>query len=252
MLDKDQTLENPRALQAGLELSSACSSVPTRSRECRSDNMNMTTFASTAHARAPCSCRTQSHALLRAHAGSPLPRLARRITRKIRANSDCSTHSDMSRTGSFVCLAQYRACMFLCVAPATAQISTSSCFHTGSTRPCAASAVSDKVGNMMHPAGPSILYPECKFLLDSIFEDLKAQDEQTALEGMAAGFASGVPEDPESVIETPPEWGAPDEGNPNQPRRPPEYQPPQARDKLECVCKLEHQWTGNHNGVCDA
>lgn len=104
---------------------------------------------------------------------------------------------------------------------------------------------------MMHPAGPSILYPECKFLLDSIFEDLKAQDEQTALEGMAAGFASGVPDEPEAVIETPPEWGAPDEGNPNQPRRPPEYQPPQARDILRCVCVLNFKWTGNNNGVYD-
>ena len=33
----------------------------------------------------------------------------------------------------------------------------------------------------------------------------------------------------EGVIESPPEWGRPEEGNPNQPRRPPEFNPPQVR-----------------------
>jgi hypothetical protein len=50
---------------------------------------------------------------------------------------------------------------------------------------------------MLRPAGPSILFPDLE--LDTA----------------------------EAVIESPPEWGPPGEGNPNQPRRPPEYQPPQ-------------------------
>ena len=37
-----------------------------------------------------------------------------------------------------------------------------------------------------------------------------------------------------AVIETPPEWGSPDEGNPNQPIRVPEYQPPQV-ENMTCV-----------------
>ena len=84
---------------------------------------------------------------------------------------------------------------------------------------------------MLHPPGPSILYPESNALMDILFENLRAQDQRRAVEGLAAGYACGLPpEDPsdiDAVIETPPEWGAPDEGNPNQPRRVPEYQPPQ-------------------------
>lgn len=112
----------------------------------------------------------------------------------------------------------------------------------------------------MHPPGPGILYPECTHALDLFWQNLHEHDEKAVMEGMAAGIASGIPDDIdyedgehditrieasietppewgaqniEGVIETPPEWGSPDEGNPNQPRRPPEYQPPQ-------VCYAKH------------
>ena len=39
----------------------------------------------------------------------------------------------------------------------------------------------------------------------------------------------------QGIVEPPPEWNRPDEGNPNMPRRPPEYQPPQVSPLLpEC------------------
>ena len=39
----------------------------------------------------------------------------------------------------------------------------------------------------------------------------------------------------QDIVEPPPEWNRPDEGNPNMPRRPPEYQPPQVSHFLpEC------------------
>ena len=39
----------------------------------------------------------------------------------------------------------------------------------------------------------------------------------------------------QGIVEPPPEWNRPDEGNPNMPRRPPEYQPPQVSHFLpEC------------------
>ena len=109
----------------------------------------------------------------------------------------------------------------------------------------------------MHPPGPSLLHPECNYALDLFWQNYHEQDKKAVLEGMAAGVADGLPDEIDSeddeddryeitqieagldlppecgtlnikgVIETPPEWGAPDEGNPNQPRRPPEYQPPQ-------------------------
>lgn len=101
---------------------------------------------------------------------------------------------------------------------------------------------------MWHPPGPSILYPECKYVLEKIFEGVKERDEELIREGLASAYASGVPNDAEAVIETPPEWGAPDEGNPNQPRRPPEYQPPQvsyATPLTTCIAqypKCLHQY----------
>lgn len=39
----------------------------------------------------------------------------------------------------------------------------------------------------------------------------------------------------QGIVEPPPEWNRPDEGNPNMPRRPPEYQPPQVSHFLP-VC----------------
>lgn len=71
---------------------------------------------------------------------------------------------------------------------------------------------------MLHPPGPSKLYPEANQALEDFLAEIE--------EEMISGAASGSPETT-GVIETPPEWGRPDEGNPNQPRRPPEYNPPQ-------------------------
>jgi len=91
---------------------------------------------------------------------------------------------------------------------------------------------------MLHPAGPSQLYPEANRRLEEILAEIDADEEQRIMEGIAAGTASGYPdiEAIEAVIESPPEWGRPDEGNPNQPRRPPEYQPPQVHmHKAACI-----------------
>ena len=68
---------------------------------------------------------------------------------------------------------------------------------------------------MLHPPGPSKLYPEANKALEDLLADVEDEEERRMMEAI------------EAVIETPPEWGRPDEGNPNQPRRPPEYQPPQ-------------------------
>ena len=89
-------------------------------------------------------------------------------------------------------------------------------------------ATSDKYVPMLHPAGPSKLYPEVNKALEDFIAEMQADEAEQIMEGMLSGSASGFP-NTEAVIESPPEWGRPDEGNPNQPRRPPEYQPPQVR-----------------------
>lgn len=82
---------------------------------------------------------------------------------------------------------------------------------------------------MLHPPGPGALYPKTVEELLALEAQAEAERAQAVLELNAAKYAEGNPffEIPEDVIETPPEWGRPDEGNPNQPRRPPEYNPPQ-------------------------
>ena len=79
---------------------------------------------------------------------------------------------------------------------------------------------------MLHPPGPSKLYPEANQALQDFLAEIELEQYQKLEEEMLSGSASGSPETT-GVIETPPEWGRPDEGNPNQPRRPPEYNPPQ-------------------------
>ena len=92
---------------------------------------------------------------------------------------------------------------------------------------------------MLHPPGPGKVYPEVaeeyEAFLDGIVYDMEQEEKQRIIEGVASGLASGLP-DIDSVIETPPEWGRPDEGTPNQPRRPPEYNPPQVSN----ACRLPY------------
>lgn len=87
-------------------------------------------------------------------------------------------------------------------------------------------ATGSKVAPMLHPPGPSKLYPEANQALQDFLAEIELEQYQKLEEEMLSGSASGSPETT-GVIETPPEWGRPDEGNPNQPRRPPEYNPPQ-------------------------
>lgn len=86
------------------------------------------------------------------------------------------------------------------------------------------------VAPMFHPPGPSKMYPEANQALGEYFSEL-------ALEILRRDeiLASANPETTD-VIETPPEWGRPDEGNPNQPRRPPEYNPPQVGSTYTSGC----------------
>ena len=120
-------------------------------------------------------------------------------------------------------------------------------------------AAGSRVGPMLHPAGPSQLYPEANRRVEEILAGIDADEEKRIMEGIAAGTASGYPdiegieavqeaieaiEAIEAVIESPPEWGRPDEGNPNQPRRPPEYQPPQVHI-LYAACKSTWQFCTN-------
>lgn len=84
-----------------------------------------------------------------------------------------------------------------------------------------ARAASSKVSPMLHPAGPGKMYPEANERLEAFLAESEAEDEQVYSAEEIPGIGA--------VIESPPEWGRPDEGNPNQPRRPPEYQPPQVK-----------------------
>ena len=79
---------------------------------------------------------------------------------------------------------------------------------------------------MLHPPGPSRLYPEANQALEDLLAEMEMEEYQKLEEEMVSEAASGSPETT-GVIEPPPEWGRPDEGTPNQPRRPPEYNPPQ-------------------------
>ena len=85
------------------------------------------------------------------------------------------------------------------------------------------------VGPMPQPPGPVKLFPGTDLPLIEEQEEGDELELQYILELQAAKYAEGNPyfEPPESVIEPPPEWSRPDEGNPNQPRRPREYTPPQ-------------------------
>lgn len=108
------------------------------------------------------------------------------------------------------------------------------------------SAAGSKFAPLLHPPGPSRLYPK---------EHQAAEEFLAELEMELYQELEGSPETT-GVIETPPEWGRPDEGNPNQPRRPPEYNPPQvccarpcfirivgkamvARRDLPCLCRSQ-------------
>lgn len=105
---------------------------------------------------------------------------------------------------------------------------------------------------MLHPPGPGKVYPEaieeCEAFLDSIAYEMEQEEKQRIIEGVASGIASGLP-DINAVIETPPEWGRPDEGNPNQPRRPPEYNPPQVGYACRPPMLLHRQ--REYSSVCD-
>ena len=86
---------------------------------------------------------------------------------------------------------------------------------------------------MIHPPGPSRMYPEANQAIADYLNEL-------ALEMQRSEDASQVASaslETTAVIETPPEWGRPDEGNPNQPRRPPEYTPPQVGSKYTQRCR---------------
>ncbi len=110
-----------------------------------------------------------------------------------------------------------------------------SCAVAGSfQRATQARATTSNVGPMLHPAGPSKLYPEVNEQLEAFLAEMQAEEQQHIMEGIAVG-TEGVPII-EDLIESPPEWGRPDEGNPNQPRRPPEYQPPQVPITLALFC----------------
>ena len=76
---------------------------------------------------------------------------------------------------------------------------------------------------MLHAPGPSTLYPEMNQALEEVLAELEMEEYEMIKEEIMSEFASETTD----VIESPPEWGRPDEGNPNQPRRPPEYTPPQ-------------------------
>ena len=109
------------------------------------------------------------------------------------------------------------------------QSSSVHCWSAGRSRHAARiNATDSQVAAMLHPPGPSKLYPEAKQVLEDLLAEVEMEYYQDLEEEMVSGSASGSSE-PTGVIETPPEWGRPDEGNPNQPRRPPEYNPPQVR-----------------------
>ncbi|KAL3160522.1 hypothetical protein ABBQ32_010826 [Trebouxia sp. C0010 RCD-2024] len=84
-------------------------------------------------------------------------------------------------------------------------------------------ATGANVAPMVHPPGPSKMYPEENQAIEDYLNELALELLRNEEESQVA---SASPETT-GVIETPPEWGRPDEGNPNQPRRVPEYQPPQ-------------------------
>ena len=81
---------------------------------------------------------------------------------------------------------------------------------------------------MVHPPGPSKMYPEANQAIADYLNELAIEIQRSE---EASQVASVSPETT-AVIETPPEWGRPDEGNPNQPRRPPEYTPPQVGQQI--------------------
>lgn len=94
---------------------------------------------------------------------------------------------------------------------------------------------------MLHPPGPSKLYPEADQALEDFLAEIELEQNQKLEEEMVSGSASDSPETT-GVIETPPEWGRPDEGNPNQPRRPPEYNPPQVCNICTALGSALMQW----------
>ena len=103
-------------------------------------------------------------------------------------------------------------------------------------------ATGTKVAPMIHPPGPSRIYPEANQAIADYLNELAIEIQRTE---EVSQVASASPETT-AVIETPPEWGRPDEGNPNQPRRPPEYTPPQVGNKYTqgcgCSAVLQYSW----------
>lgn len=93
-------------------------------------------------------------------------------------------------------------------------------------------ATGANVAPMVHPPGPSKMYPEENQAIEDYLNELALELLRNEEESQVA---SASPETT-GVIETPPEWGRPDEGNPNQPRRVPEYQPPQVGSKHTHGC----------------
>lgn len=93
-------------------------------------------------------------------------------------------------------------------------------------------ATGTKVAPMVHPPGPSKMYPEENRAIEDYLTELAVE----LLRNEEASQAASASPETTGVIETPPEWGRPDEGNPNQPRRVPEYQPPQVGSKCTQGC----------------